>query len=371
MKKRLEKEIEQQAPCPQGLEQRIIQKAKKQHTWKYQTALAGFLVLLLCAVVLFLKEEPMLTSDENKADIYVESAMIPGDDGYVYMNSVRKVVQNGKQKILELQMIEDCYLQDGTYTETKLTTGYLEKAGEEVIDDVQKVVVINTPSTVVIAEEIAGKVVKNGEKLVKNQIARVFGKPDEKKNLRHLAFFTVNDQEPIFAPGDILTLQQIFGQIVWYEGVEKEMVHEPDAKMTLFIRYDKNEPERLLEYYIWTGNGKMMVRHEDDYGELTGEYAIALLTDYLQADTKTHSTYLTITDPEDIEAANKLIEKALPMPGIANMAEPDVRFELEEKQYFLWWNDDGSASLMHAEDTHAIYTISEAAKLEAILKWFQ
>lgn len=183
-----------------------------------------------------------------------------------------------------------------------------------------------------------------------------------------MALFTVNDQEPIFAPDDILALQRIFGQIEWHEGVEKEMVQEHDAKVTLFIRYDKNEPERLMEYYIWTGNGKMMVRHEDDYGELTGEYAIALLADYLQADTKTHSTYLTITDPEDIEAANKLIETAVPMPGIANMAEPDARFELEGKQYFLWWNDDGSASLMHAEDTHTIYTISEAAKLKAILK---
>lgn len=371
MKKRLEKEIEQQAPYPQGLEQRIIQKAKKQHNRKYQTALAGFLVLFLCAVVLFLKEEPMLTSDKNKADVYVESAMIPGDEGYVYMNSVRKVVQNGKQKIQELQMIEDYYLQDGTYTETKLTTGYLEKAGEEVIDDVQKIVVINTPSTVVIAEEMAGNVVKNGERLVKKQIARVFGKPDEKKNLRHLAFFTVNDQDPIFAPDDILALQRIFGQIEWHEGVEKEMVQEPDAKLTLFIRYDKNEPERLLEYVIWIGNAKIMLTGEDGYGELTGEHVVALLTDYVQTDTEAHSAYQTISDSKDKAAAKELIETAFQMPGIANMADPDVRFKLEGKQYFLWWNDDDSASLMHADDTHTLYTIAESAKLKAILKQSQ
>lgn len=371
MKKRLETEIEQQAPYRQGLEQRIIQKTKQQHNEKYRIVLAGFLVLLLCAGVLFLKEEPMLTSDENKAKVHVEAAMIPGDDGYVYMNSVTKLTRNDKQKIMELQMIEDYYLQDGTYKETKLTTGYLEKMGEEVIDDVQKIVVINNPSTVVVAEEMTGKVVKNGERLVEKQIARIFGKPDEKKNLRHLEYFTVNEHDPIFAPEDILALQHIFGQIVWHEGVEKEMVRGPDAKLALFIRYDANEPKQLLEYNIWIGKTKIMFSGEDGYGELTGEHVVALLTDYLQTDAEAHSAYKTISDPEDIEAAKELIKTAHQMPGIANMADPDMSFELEGEQYFLWWNENGSPSLMHAGDTHTVYTISEAAELKAILKRIQ
>lgn len=368
MKKQLEEEIEQQAPYPQGLEQRIIQKTKKQYTWKYQIILAGFLVLLLCAGALFLKEEPMLTSDEKKADIHVEAAMIPSDEGQVYLNAVTKVTRNGNRTITELQMIEDHYSEDGTYKESKLTTAYKELSGEEVIDNVQKIIIINEPSTVVIEEELAGKVVKNAEELVKKQIARVLGKPDEKKDLRYLEFFTVNEHEPIFAPEDILTLQQIFGQIEWHEGVVKEMVHDSDAKLTLFIRYDANEPERLLEYNIWIGNGKIMLSGEDGYGELTGEHVVKLLTDYLEADTGEDSALQTVTISENIGAANKLIETARQMPGIVNMTNPDIRFELEGKQYFLWWNGNDSASLMHADDTQTIYTISEAARLKAILE---
>ena len=367
MKKQLEKEIEQQAPYSEELEQRIIQKIKKQHTWKYQTVLAGFLVLLLYGSVLFMKEQSLQTSVGDNSDVYVESAMIPSDEGQVYLNAVRKVTKKGDQTITELQMIEHIYLEDGSYKETRLTSGYKEVAGEEVIDNVQKMVMSNQPSTVVIAEELQGKVVKDSEKLVKKQIASIFGRTDERKDLRYLEFFSINENEPISASEDILNLQHIFGQIVWYEDVKVNITRAFDAKLTLFIRYDVNQPEHLLEYDIWIEDSTITLVDENGFGELTGEQA-TLLKNYLQSDSAVRDGSLTIMNSEDKEAANELIEKAVQMPGIANMTNPEIRFELEGKRYFLWWNKDNSATLMHANDTHTLYTIPGAGELKAILE---
>ncbi|MBD8070881.1 hypothetical protein [Bacillus sp. PS06] len=60
-----------------------------------------------------------------------------------------------------------------------------------------------------------------------------------------------NNEIIIFEEEQINMVREIFAGIKWEENVESEMDRAEDMKATLFFRYDKNMPERLLEYFIW------------------------------------------------------------------------------------------------------------------------
>lgn len=51
--------------------------------------------------------------------------------------------------------------------------------------------------------------------------------------------------------GTIDALRSIFKKIQWEPNVEAKMARKEDVKATLFFKYDKNMPERLVEYQIW------------------------------------------------------------------------------------------------------------------------
>ncbi|KOS68981.1 hypothetical protein AEA09_10775 [Lysinibacillus contaminans] len=373
MKKQLEKELEQREPYNRELKEQILKSKRKPNPWKCRAVLLSFVLILTCIGVFALTEDsPQNVALDSTTE--VESFMTQTDDGYLYGNSLMKITKNGEQIVTELQMIADYYLTDGTYVQTKLTSGYYNVVGNEVIDDVQKIVVRNEPLTVVTADEMAGQIVKNSEVKVKKQIAKVFDKSDKKKDLRFLDGAIIRDEERSFKAADKLAFQRIFGQVEWQVGVKKEQLTEPDAQMTLLIDYDENQPEYLLNYYFWLENGKVEVIGDDGYGELTGENE-EVLKAYLLTDKKETtdlskgkpSPFLTITNPDELALLKELFKDAVKLIGIANIVDPQYRIQLENDLYFLWFNEDDTAAIMNANETHTIYTISSAEKIKEII----
>ncbi|MGM7702338.1 hypothetical protein ACSVDE_11485 [Pseudalkalibacillus sp. Hm43] len=73
-------------------------------------------------------------------------------------------------------------------------------------------------------------------------------------------------------------LREAFHHIKWEPNVNPKMARKEDIKATLFFRYDKNMPERLIEYQIWfeqnLGTVTIISNNEKEgYGTLEKEYA--------------------------------------------------------------------------------------------------
>lgn len=75
-------------------------------------------------------------------------------------------------------------------------------------------------------------------------------------------------------------------------------------------------------------------------------------------------------DDNDIQYLKEAFQQAEQVPGIANLATPQYTVQLGEdgELFFLWFNDDNSATLMESKDTHTIYKISSAEKIEKMLQ---
>ncbi len=82
---------------------------------------------------------------------------------------------------------------------------------------------------------------------------------------------------------------------------------------------------------------------------------------------KSNSTVIHITHDSDIVLLEELFHNAIQLDGIVNMADPQYRIQLREKQYNVWFNEDGTAVFTDIEDTHTLYKISDAAKLKEII----
>lgn len=69
---------------------------------------------------------------------------------------------------------------------------------------------------------------------------------------------------------------------------------------------------------------------------------------------------VTYTDSTTYQVFQMAVKKAKKLPGVVDVASPQYGFELDHKSYFLWL-DEGrkTGSLMHAEDTHYLYHLSE------------
>jgi len=81
----------------------------------------------------------------------------------------------------------------------------------------------------------------------------------------------------------------------------------------------------------------------------------------------TNSTVIHITHDSHIVLLEELFHNAIQLDGIVNIVDPQYRIQLREKQYNLWFNEDGSAVFMDIEDTHTLYKILDAAKLKEII----
>ncbi|MEI4768236.1 hypothetical protein WAX74_01015 [Psychrobacillus sp. FJAT-51614] len=70
-------------------------------------------------------------------------------------------------------------------------------------------------------------------------------------------------------------LSKIFEQIKWEQNVKAEMSRKEDVRATLFFNFDKNMPEKLVEYLIWFNQGNetatIIAKDENAYGTLEKE----------------------------------------------------------------------------------------------------
>ena len=79
------------------------------------------------------------------------------------------------------------------------------------------------------------------------------------------------------------------------------------------------------------------------------------------------SQVIRITSDSDTVWLQELFHNAIPLDGIVNMADPQSRIQLREKQYNVWFNEDGTAVFTDIEATHTLYKILDAAKLKEII----
>lgn len=82
-----------------------------------------------------------------------------------------------------------------------------------------------------------------------------------------------SDNEIIIAKEEKMkTLREVFAKIDWKRNVKAEMAQKEDMKATLFFTFDKNMPERLIEYFIWFNQGDasatIIDRERNAYGAL-------------------------------------------------------------------------------------------------------
>ncbi|GKV70111.1 hypothetical protein NCCP2716_26090 [Sporosarcina sp. NCCP-2716] len=75
-----------------------------------------------------------------------------------------------------------------------------------------------------------------------------------------------------------------------------------------------------------------------------------------------------LVDGEERSVFEKAVADAKREPGIVNMKNAQYRFSLGDASFLLWL-DKGSGTLMNANDTHTIHTLSPdaAAKISEIL----
>lgn len=70
----------------------------------------------------------------------------------------------------------------------------------------------------------------------------------------------------------IKALREAFEKIDWEQDAKGEMVQKEDVKVSLFFTFDKNMPERLIEYFIWFNQGDatatIIDREKNIYGTL-------------------------------------------------------------------------------------------------------
>ncbi|MEG0259624.1 MAG: hypothetical protein RR651_07095 [Lysinibacillus sp.] len=72
----------------------------------------------------------------------------------------------------------------------------------------------------------------------------------------------------------------------------------------------------------------------------------------------------------DIQYLEEEFQQAEKVAGLANMATPQFEIMLGEdgELFFLWFNEDHSATLMEAKNTYVIYKIRSAEKIEKMVQ---
>lgn len=63
----------------------------------------------------------------------------------------------------------------------------------------------------------------------------------------------------------------------------------------------------------------------------------------------------------------KATKDTVKIDGAVNMAAPHYKIIDGEESYFLWLNEDGSATLMNASDTHTIYEMDESSNIKELV----
>lgn len=72
---------------------------------------------------------------------------------------------------------------------------------------------------------------------------------------------------------------------------------------------------------------------------------------------------VVIVDSTDISMLQEAFQSAVKLDGIVDMADPHYKIEMVDQSYFLWINET-SGSMMHTEDTHHLYQLSDEAAIQ-------
>ena len=82
------------------------------------------------------------------------------------------------------------------------------------------------------------------------------------------------------------------------------------------------------------------------------------LNELLNFSTIKKDSEVIYNDPKTVELFKNAVQHAVKVDGIADVADPPYQFKVEGDVYFLWLHHVGGA-LMHANDTHTIYRLTE------------
>lgn len=76
----------------------------------------------------------------------------------------------------------------------------------------------------------------------------------------------------------------------------------------------------------------------------------------------------TISNKEEIMSIQEAVNKAKKLDGIVDIGVPQYKLKLNDTEYFLWVNDDHRATIMNVKDTHTIYKIDSAKKMNKMIQ---
>lgn len=68
------------------------------------------------------------------------------------------------------------------------------------------------------------------------------------------------------------------------------------------------------------------------------------------------SSLQIITEAEVRQQLKQAVERAEKLPGIADMMNPNYKFDLDGDMYFLWISEE-SGVIMNTLNTHTVYTL--------------
>ncbi|MFD1864224.1 hypothetical protein [Planococcus chinensis] len=74
-----------------------------------------------------------------------------------------------------------------------------------------------------------------------------------------------------------------------------------------------------------------------------------------------------VIDKEHFESFQKALDGAVKIEGTVNMSTPHAKILHSSDSYFLWFNENNTATLMDATDTHTIYTVFAVSKIKEMI----
>lgn len=80
------------------------------------------------------------------------------------------------------------------------------------------------------------------------------------------------------------------------------------------------------------------------------------------------NTLKVISDSPKVKVIVNAIRQAKKQKGIVDITDPQYRMDTDQDRYYLWFNENGSATIMNDKDKNTIFKIADAKNLEDVIK---
>lgn len=80
------------------------------------------------------------------------------------------------------------------------------------------------------------------------------------------------------------------------------------------------------------------------------------------------NTLKVISDSPKVKVIVNAIRQAKKQKGIVDITDPQYRMDTDQDRYYLWFNENGSATIMNDKDKNTIFKIADAKDLENVKK---